>query len=394
MSFIQSILEYGDSIIKVCSGYLISIIIFSLYNRRSRRVSNVDVSDRRIAVWEKLLWRFLTIFPVAYTAGIRGYITGADTQNVWYRYIHSQDMSLAENLNSDIGSILYVIIRYFTAKITDCNVQVFLFLWAFFTMYFVILGIEKWKIKYAGFSLFIFYSFLGLQLFGQMRQLMAVAIIFYAYYFVFYGNLKTFWMLALIAGFIHPSAWVSAFVIWYLVVFRDKHHVVFTFNSNRSGNIGLYLLVGLVCVTLPYLIEIIGNTFLIGTKYQYIIDEMGTFDIGLGFTLALVPTFLPILFFGRKTDMHNKFLNVLLMVIPCRLAGYYSFFLSRMTYFFGIINVLAFPKIIEQKETKHKGFVSFCIAVCCLVYFLVYYCWIEVNVFFPYVTFREIEFKW
>ena len=169
MGFRESISYYSDSLRIVCIGYLISIIIFALYNHWLWGMSESDYA--KIKLWRKMILRILVLLPVAVTVGIRGFYAGADTHGVWLEYVRCAALSFGELFSYDITALLYNMGSWIICKLTNANVQIFMTFLAILTLYFIIAGIEKWKLRYGGLALFIFYFCLGPNMMNQSRQM-------------------------------------------------------------------------------------------------------------------------------------------------------------------------------------------------------------------------------
>lgn len=139
---------------------------------------------------------------------------GTDTKNVIINYHRVSNMSLVEAVNYDTSCIGFNIIRWCIGKITNENNVVFIFFITAVTIYFVVLSIEKWKIKQVKTSLFIFYFCYGPILFDQIRQIMAVSIMLYAFYHIYNKNYKKYLFFVVIASLIHPTAIWAGIVIY------------------------------------------------------------------------------------------------------------------------------------------------------------------------------------
>lgn len=377
MGLFDSLLFYLSSLVMVWCGYAASIWVFAYYNKRILAAKDglaSMLSNRKL-----ILYRILCLLPVALTAAIRGYATGADTHGVWLEYIRCLEVSLVERLSYNPTAALYEVVQWVVCLLTNANVPVFFFVLAVATMYLVIVGIEKWKLKCGWLGLFIFYCCFGPQLMNQARQMLAVAILFYAYQHVYNRNFKKYVIFTVIAGLIHITAIPVGLAICFLHLkywTKQKPYVYFVF-------------LALVCVMIPVIISLMG-VVLRGTKYYYYVDTANFEPIGFGLILSLIPTVLPALLLQKDMDKDNRMRNTICMTLPARLTAYYAYFVYRVFYFFGIVNTLAFPIAIETAPTKRRKMVYIAIIVgASLGYFLVFYGWLNASVYFPYMTFVE-----
>lgn len=376
MSFIESISYYSDSLMIVCVGYLISIKLFSVYNHqlwKSNLFNNIEFKW-----WQKIFIRIFTIVPVAIIVGIRGFYTGADTHGVWLEYIKCESMSFSELFSYDITALLYNTVSWIICKVTNANVQIFMTFMSTLTLYFIINGIEKWKLKYGGLSLFVFYFCLGPNMMNQSRQMLSVAIMFYAYFYTYNGKKVKYIFFVVLAGLIHLSALPAGIVIWF---FNNdnrikQHKFIFWFTF-------LVAIFGM-----KYLMPIFAIMFR-GTKYYTYFLSVEDNLVGLGLVLVLIPTVIPAFILQKYMDEGNKMRNTIYMTLPFRLVGYYIYYAYRIYYYFSMQNVIAFTYALERMKSKNRFWAIILIVGSCLMWFFMYYGWLSANIYFPYMTYME-----
>lgn len=379
MSLLESINTHFSSIVILWSGYLLSIGFFYLYNYKYRftyRGKQEGLAGRCVL----FVNRTICILPVALTAAFRGMYTGADTYNYWQAYLRFRNNSFWDTVTFDLTGIFYNIVRWFLGRISNGNVQIFFFFFSFFTLYLLVTTIEKWNLKNGCLALFIFYSCFGPNLLNQMRQMFAVVILLYAYRYAYNKRFKEYFVLGIFAGLFHFSALLSAIIIWIL-------------QKDKKNKISEYLFYVGICVGMfgmQYLFTIL-NMFMNSTKYGslYLMETVeNDVSIGFGLLLAIMPNIMPVWLFQKRLDKENRFRNTILMTLPARLAGYYSYYVYRIMYYFSIQSIIALPIIVEN-ASKNRKYIKALIYILCIGYFVCYYVWKGQEIYFPYITYWE-----
>ena len=374
MGFLESLIYYGESIGKVFLCFFISIIIFSWYCHRQWLASRGKCKP--FSKFKVIFYRTITVFPVAFMVGVRSYLTGADTYNMYKGYLRSGSVSLGVWLSENRTAPLYDIARWGLCRLTDGNVQVFLFLLAAITMYFVLAGIEKWQLKYSGTALFIFYCLFGLIMLDQSRQMVAVAILLYAFYYAYHGNMGKYIAFVFLAGVIH----ISAFAAGVATLFLMRRKLV------KYKNLTYFALLAVICIILPWGISLIDDIFE-GTKYAKYATIENT-SIGWGLLLSMIPSVIPTLIFQKNMDSQYKMRDMVLITIPAKYAGYLSTFMSRMNYYFSGVGMIALPYAME-KSKRNRWICILVVYGCCVLYFVLWFWWKNAWIYLPYMTFWE-----
>lgn len=378
MSLIESLVYYWESVLIIVLGYALSIFLFSQHCKRLQ--GKKDGQNSTSEQLKNSFFRIVSLLPVAIIVGIRSCETGADSYNVYKYYLRTMDVGLIEWLTANKTSLLYDLVRWLVCHITNGNVQVFLLLLAIVTLYFVLLAIEEWHLKYSGTALFIYYCVFGLVLFDQARQMLAVAIMLYAYYYMHNNMTKKYLGWVIVAGLVHITSFVAGLII--LALAKRK--------KQKYQTQILVLSLALCCLLMPLVLKAIGIIFE-GTKYAKYAIPTGNGIIGLGFFLALLPNVFLTLLLQKNMDSRNTMRDAILVTIVTRYAGYVSTFLSRMNYYFAGVSIIALPYALENIKRRR------CVAMlliygCCAVYFLLWYWWRNAAVYLPYMTFWQMPF--
>lgn len=382
MTFSQSFSTYFSSILTIVLTYLLTLFLYRSYckytTRRKKR--NCKYATRR----KKRKHRFvrgvrltLSLLPVSLLAALRGIEVGADTLNVWSGYLECLKRPLAEQITIDVSEFFYDLFRWLVCRITNGNVQVFFFLLAFLTLLFVVFAINKWNIKYKCLALFIFLMLFGPNLMNQSRQMLSVAIMVYSFSCLYKGSYKQFVFWSIIAIFTHFSAIIA--VTLYLFVYLAC-------KKNRVNVAFLVFLIALA-VSSKYLIAFLGR-FVVFEKYTKYFENTESFGIGLGLLLLLIPTIIPTVL-AKKEIRDSRIRNTIYLTAPIRIIGYYSYFLYRITYYFSGITMVALPVAVEQARGTKRAVLRISFIVLPLIYFLLFYCWKDVEVYMPYYAFWD-----
>jgi len=206
--------------------------------------------------------------------------------------------------------------------------------------------------------------------------MLAVAILLYAYQYAYNKNFKKYFVWATVAGLFHFSALLSAIIIW--VLQKEK--------KNEFKEKVFYIGLVIAILFMQHFLSILG-VFLEETKYGdlYFESISQTSSIGFGLILSILPNVFPIMFLQKRLDRENRFRNTILMVFPIRLVGYYSYFVHRVMYYFGIQSIIALPLAVE-KVKNNKWLVKLFIYMVNIMYFVLYYVVALGDVYFPYIT--------
>jgi len=369
MGFVESLMYYRESLMTVTSVYCLSLILMYLYQTINRQQNISHIS--------KCILRVLVILPVAIMVGYRGFSTGADTENYWLNYFPMRDSSLSTTIGQSTGGdILFRFLAWSICKITNANVHVYFTVVAALTLYFVILTIDKWKLRNSTTALFLFLFCFGPNLCNQMRELLAVSIMLYAYWYLYEKKRKVFILWSVVASLIHLSALAAAMITYFIVAFSKKQKKSNTF----------YIFLGLATVFCQPITRFLGALLFSGTKYynKYFLEASGM-SVGLGMLLTMIPIVIPAFVMHRRLDKEGKILKIISVAIPARLVGYDYYFVSRMHYYFSGMGIVGLPMALDNTPDKNRGFTRIFIIIMVIAYYLAFYFWKDASTYFPYV---------
>lgn len=369
MGFVESLVYYRESLMTVTSVYSLSLILMYLYQGINRQQNISHIS--------KCMFRILVILPVAIMVGCRGFSSGADTDNYWLDYLPMNDSSLSTAIaQSTGGDILYRCLAWSICRITNANVHVYFTIVATLTLYFVVLTIDKWKLRNSTTALFLFLFCYGPNLCNQMRELLAVSIMLYAYWYLYEKKSKVFIFWSVVASLIHLSAFAASIITYLIVAFSKKQK-----KDNK-----FYIVLGLVTVFCQPITRLIGALLFSETKYydKYFLEASGL-SVGLGMLLTMIPIVIPAFVMHRRLDKEGKMLKIISIAIPSRLVGYDYYFVSRMHYYFSGMGIIGLPMALDNVPYKNRIFVRTFIIIMVFIYYLAFYFWKDASTYFPYV---------
>jgi hypothetical protein len=250
------------------------------------------------------------------------------------------------------------------------NYHIFLFLLMLLQILFVFFGIYKWRDKFPiWLGMFAFYTFFFNQSLNQMRQTLALSIVFFGIKYIFERKFFyfAFWVFA---GFLfHKSVLFALFfypLFWYVNAFTSKKSKILFFAVLLSSMIFLNAVVPLLLNFIPYASSA-------ERLWNYINDTQDNFP----YKNLVFYSFLAILFlYKRKIILSNftietgRFLEILVVFIAVvQLLYYFSGIVNRILY-----NVTWWECfLIPIMFCSYKTIGRICIIAVCLFYWYSYY---------------------
>lgn len=296
----------------------------------------------------KKLFIMYLIFFIFYE-GLR-WKTGTDW-NSYYNYFKNVTVDL-NPLNMEIG---YQYLNLIIKKIYN-NYSFFLIIYTLILYSLYLYGIYKMSKNFC-LSVFIFYSNYLVYL-GMNRQHLAMAICFVSIYFLNNNKKKFFFLLIGTAILLHKTSVI--FLITYFIL-------------NKKLNIKAYsFLFTLTIVLQKYIYDIINFFFLllknidlvIFYKINYYMNNLKIIEISeFHFFLGLIKRILVFLIFYYFIVIKNKkisiFLNLYFISIIIYIITFKNFiFLSRISIYFSIFEIILIPEIISSySKIKKKGII-------------------------------------
>lgn len=235
---------------------------------------------------------------------------------------------------------LYVILTYIGGIIDFFNnASGMFFVYACVFVGFVFAGILNFKDKISiSLAMFIFCTTYYLVSYNSIRQMIAVAIIFW--------NFKNIWdrkpikyvIFTICAGMFHKTAY--AMILLYLLNFKI---------DSKKVNKAFYILIAISPIFISYLCRLLifmANNLEIYKSYTNMIEK-----IDVKFLLYVIPVLLFITINRKKIleiDYRNEILfRILYLQIPAQLLGCYISYADRMAVYFGIFQIIIVPQILN-----------------------------------------------
>lgn len=353
-----------ESIIIVLATYSISLIFFGFFSKYLNSKSIV----------KKVLSLSIITLPICFLSALRSINTGADTMNLYRDFLASEQKSFVEVIQTNPTALIYQSLEWIISYYAPGNYHIYFFVVAFLSMTFVILGINKWKLKYSVFAYALFLLTLGPNLLNQIREMLAVSIMVYGFYYLYQKNYKVYFIISLIASLIHLSAFPMALII-FLIVYNVK---------NQKSNLIFLIFIIIVTVFSKQIFNLL-SVFVSFTKYKdKYFSEVNQVPLGLGLLLTLIPNVLPMVFLSLISKVDKKMERTVLLTVPTRAVGYYYYYVHRLYYYASSVSIIAIPFELEKTTKENRSLVFLFTIICALVYFISFYCWKEFGTYLPY----------
>lgn len=354
-----------------------SILISWIYQKeRIYYDGNGELQVRSMAkILEISFLVFIVLIP-SLLIGFRDFSVGSDTLNYVQQYHDAYNIIQPF---TNINNILFVVLTHVTYLFTNGHSPTFfLFSVSFLTLFIFVLGLNKWLGKISlPFALFIYYIILGLTLVDQARQLLAVSIVFYAFTYLIKEDYPKYVILILISGLIHFTGLIG--LIFPFLIFKNDS------NIKLKQRVTVLIMILLPLLILPF-IDIL--TIILPERYTYYFSNFSFEGLGLGWVITIVPVIIPLIFFSKynKTEITQLLTLIVLLTIPFRLMGYFSFFISRLAHYTMSFLALLLPLIYRntKERNKHKFAILFMI-VLLILYFIIQYIGLNSAEYFPYI---------
>lgn len=305
-------------------------------------------------VWITRTFLFLSVFVVAFFAGIRDYKVGVDVLGYGLgtfqeASIHQSyfDYSLLTMLRFEPG---YLMLNFLASRLV-ADFHIMLFLLMFLQMLFMEIGLLYFRKEMP-----VFYGYIVFLLFyfntslNTMRQMLALAIIFFAFRFVVERRLLPFLLWVAIASLFHISAWGGVCLYPLYVLFAKK--------KTESG---VYIAVALLIGGMFGLQQFIGVVLsLIGlpSKYSYYFSYAthGIFVMKFLFSLPFLIAFFCLrkkIFSERNPLDFFLFFSLCLFSINTQAREWIGMHAERGLLYFSFFHILALPRVLQVVDRKY-----------------------------------------
>lgn len=260
------------------------------------------------------------------------------------------------------------------------NVQFMFSIYSILTVVFVYKALKYNKEKYPIALTFFIYIFLYfIQSFNIMRQLLAVAIIFYAYRYLYERNIKKFIFFNILACLSHTTA-IFFFPV-YFMFFKNKEKN----RKIRFKQILYFILIIVVVLNFDKVINQLTNMNAF-ERYSLYSEKVASKN-----RTAILKVMLLIYFFifrkkyVKYDDRNNTYILLFIIGTILEFLGYNSPYIKRIAMYFSISEIYllgCMPKLFKNNNTRI--FIVFGIILYVLAFFILsYYILRQANVI-PY----------
>ncbi|MBS6041959.1 MAG: EpsG family protein [Clostridium baratii] len=369
--------NYG-SLFLYFTVYGISVFIAYFYQKKNYYgKNNFNIKN--------ILWRIFIILVPTLMTGFRSIYYCGKWSDTYSNYLSFMESGTNIHLAlQDTRSLFFTIINYIIFKMSRGNVTVYFCIIAFVTLYFFLLSVEKRKGRTnLALCLFLFYTFLGLRMLDQMRQLLAVTILSYSLCMLENNKIKKSIFYAILASLIHITA-LPIYLVFYLY---SKVNLL-----NRKKYITILTII-IIAIFIKPIINIISKFNLYGSYYnEYFTSSVSNGNIGMGLLLDSMPLLFLILYFmaKRPEKYERASSNLLYTFFLFRYMGYFSYFIMRMCYYSYTEGIIYFSKKYEILKCKSSKIIfKICITIIMISYFLIYFYFLmsKEGMYFPYIPF-------
>jgi transmembrane protein EpsG len=336
-----------SSLLIYAVSFLLSIAFVSIYQRKYPNTNNGIYTLNNESQKLSLLWIIVIVGAPVFIATVRSGV-GTDYYNYVSIFNASQNLSFLGLIDNSMGEPLFLIVNRLIGLIFN-ELGMFFFV-TIFMMIFVLKTADYYKNHLnMGAVLFIFYLVYYSTSLNIVRQMLAVAIVLYAYRYILEKKLVWYVFLVLVAAQFHSSAYIC--LLFYLVGFKRD-------NLSLYKRTMYYISVICSLILIAPLIENI-TKLPIFSKYleTYTINYSGG---GFGFLILILPVLIPILLFRKQIVNQSKryevLIDLLFLQIPLQFSGYFSEFAHRLTIYPAIIQVILVPLLVTSIKDKSLRF--------------------------------------
>ena len=316
--------------------------------------------------FKKVFFLFCIVFPPIFISGFR-YEVGID---------YSSYIEMFNQIKTEVG--LFDIFTFYVEPlwtlinlISPTSRAVFVISSCIYTL---TMTYAIWRMREKiGLCLPLFISYMCFYSlsFNGIRQAIACAIVLLGLSFYNESKIRYFG-LVILATLFHKSALVMLFV---LLVKGNKKQLKI-----------IYILVFVLCVTMPFLISIVKNTIsLFGIYSGYLQEDT---NVSYGFLLYLIPVILATQFLIDKYKINDSIVIILfcvyLMQIPFQVAGNYIAYADRISEYGLITQVFFVPYICNLMKGRDSRNVKLLFIIWYIVHYVVMYIILNAGGVYPY----------
>lgn len=322
----------------------------------------------------------LCLAPAVFTATIRHGV-GTDYFGYVQTYYHVERIFSPSLIFSYHQEPLNVLI-YRAASIIFGNPVGMFFLYSWLTLSFILLGIISFRDMLSiPFSLFIFFMTYYHVTFNGMRQMLAVAIVFYGFRYIIDRKFASYLIVIVIATMVHKSAFIA--VLFYFLG-PEKNSKV----KNRRTHI-YYLTILATPIVVPLVARILPVvTSILGIYHGYTLRPG---QQNLNFLLYIVPMTAVIVLYRRRilrwNDKTDFFVKTTLLQIPLQSFGYFVAYADRLALYAGVAQVVLMPMLVSSIQPKReRALVTVILVFWYIFYYSVMFIVLGSNQVYPFVS--------
>ncbi|MCD5113878.1 EpsG family protein [Enterococcus faecium] len=305
-------------------------------------------------------------------------MVGTDTPVYYSKFNSLNGKSLSDIFFTEgfkeAGNSLFIYI----GNLVD-SFNVYLFLYSFFTLFFIGLALKSLiREDLMGISFFLYLCIFYPASLNTMRQSLAVAIVFFSYKFILSKSFFQFFLWVVIAMQFHISSIVVLPVYWLI-------------NKEKKVNWSVFLSAFVIIIAailnfqqIFYWISLIFNN----ERYIYYADYTESMNNRLFFLNLVIFIFLIVVYRITETkDNNTNYYFILLLVgLTMGITGFISPFIKRISIFFDIVQILLIPKIAILASSKNNKYLMlFFVYLFGVTYFIVFYVWLGFSDIVPYI---------
>lgn len=309
----------------------------------------------------KFLYYILILAPTTLVAGLR-YGIGVDYHSYVLMY---NEVNIHEIFSS--REPLYSILQYLVKIIFQDKTWGLFLVTSFLTLYFILKGAEYFRKDLSiSFALFIYYLTYYIEGFNIVRQMLALAIIFFGLRYLIDRNLLKYAITIAVATLIHNSAIIA--LIFYFIPFK-------TTKRTLLWNVYFYGILILIPLLINQIINVLSKLPILNLYFARL--DLMSINVDSRLILETVIVFLPALLFRSvvvsKNPKYQLLLNIGLATLPLRYLLFSLDYAWRINYYLTSVQILLIPIIIKSFKNKYYKFIFTVIFTLMYILYFIYF---------------------
>ncbi|MDT2827203.1 EpsG family protein [Enterococcus viikkiensis] len=347
--------------------FLLSTILINIGNRKIGAIRNFFI------IIGLLLPVLLSTFRTV----------GTDYGTYLSIFNHSSDLDLLTMLTVELGykEIGNTVIIWIASILG--SFRWYLFIYSSATIVLTYNALKKLSPENITISYFVYLTMYFTQSMNIIRQSLAVAIIFYGYYYLIQRDLKKYLVICIIATSFH----MSALIAFPLFFFLDE-------NNNIRKKLFIVFSFFLIFAVLNYekFFLFIGGINSFGfDRYTEYASYSGSIDTNNKIFFMNLFIFLIVFIFRKKMFKNDKlyfFYYLMIVGLIFGISGFFSPYLKRLSLYSEIVYIVVLPMLTDMFEgVNEKILLKYLLFISCVMYFFIAYTWLKFGAIIPYETF-------